>query len=297
MFSNSKNCVGATNSVRGVKKHQLPIVHEHVQVDPNSTCAWGHCLSLPATHEKKCDGKGKCNAVDGGLACYSCLMSRKKNGNSNPMRWLSKCYYEMIRVKERSNRTSMTPADYKDMQSFSKNHKSRFTPEGLTLYNENLNMHECLKETIQLNHRINNKKEIVIDENIDSVDNFFQKAADLHKKSDSFRNDVITCLLRAMMVKQSSGRLNTRKEEKTYDFFRCLRDLSPQACVFVSANCGLDGKAVSDRWMRQLNQRDRGECTFNSSVKNIYNFIRTKCEQVKQKDQVLVFSMSIDATV
>ena len=192
--------MGIINSVHGKKKYQLPIVHKYVQVDPNSTYAWGYYLSLPAMCEKKCDGKGKYNAVDGSLACYSCLISRKKNRNSNPMRWLSKCYYEMIRVKERSYRTSITPADYKDMQSFTKNHKSRVTPEGLILYNENLNMHEYLKETIQLNHRINNKKEIVIDKNIDSVDNFFQKAAGLHKKSDSFRNNVVIC---------SSRRLNT----------------------------------------------------------------------------------------
>ena len=74
MFSNSKNCVGIINSVHGKKKYQLLIVHKYVQVDPNSTYVWGYYLSLPAIYEKKCDGKGKYNAVDGGLACYSCLM-------------------------------------------------------------------------------------------------------------------------------------------------------------------------------------------------------------------------------
>jgi hypothetical protein len=134
-------------------------------------------------------------------------------------------------------------------------------------------MYEYLKESIELNNRINSKKEIVFEENADSVDNFFQKAADLYKKCGLFRNNVVICLLRAMVVKQSSGKLNLQKEAKLNDFFRYLRSLSPQASMFVSANCGLGGKAVSDRWMRQLNQRDRGVCTFNSSVKNIYNFI------------------------
>ena len=61
--------------------------------------------------------------------------------------------------------------------------------------------------------------------------------------------------------------------------------------MFVSANCGLGEKAVSDRCMRHLNQKDRGECTFISTVKNMHNFLRAKCEQVKQKDKVLVFSI------
>ena len=57
------------NSVHGKRKHQVPIVHEHLAIDPNSSHEWGVCLSLPARHEKRCDGKGECPAIDGGLAC------------------------------------------------------------------------------------------------------------------------------------------------------------------------------------------------------------------------------------
>ena len=251
---------------------------------------------MPALYEKECDGKGKYNAVDGGLACYRCYMSRKKNGNGNPIRWLTKCFYEIIRVLERSTRSAITPTDFKDINSFRKNQKSRFTADGLNLYEENERMYEYLRESISLNNKIANKRELALEENVDSVDSFFQKAAALYKNSKSFQDNVIVCLLRAMLVKQSSGNLSARKEEKVQNFFRYLRTLSPQASMFVSANCGLDGKAISDRWMKKLNQKDRGVCTFNSSVKNIYNFIRTKIVQVKQKNKHLVFSISIDAT-
>ena len=48
--------------------------------------------------------------------------------------------------------------------------------------------------------------------------------------------------------------------------------------------------------MRTLNQKDRGTCTFQSEVKNIYANIRTKCEQLRQKDLILAYALSIDAT-
>ena len=295
-FSRRMNCVGIINSVYGKRKHQVPVVHKYLTIDPNSSYEWGVYLSLPAIYDKKCDGRGRHPAVDGGLACLPCLMMRKKNGNSNPSRWITKCYYEMLRIQEIRSRSSITPNDFKEIKCFRKNNKSRFTSDGLLLCNEIDSIYEYLKESIHLSNRINTKKEIVIEENVDSVDTFFSKAATAYKKNSSLRDSVIMCLLRAMVVKQKSGRLNVQKEEKLYDFFRYLRCLSPQASMFVSANCGLGGKAVSDRWMRQLNQKDRGECTFNSTVKNIYNFLRTKCEQVKQKNQVLVLSISIDAT-
>ena len=79
---------------------------------------------------------------------------------------------------------------------------------------------------------------------------------------------------------KTSGVSNVRKEHKVLDFFRCLRTLSPQASMFMSANCGLEGKAVLDRWMRKLNQRDRGVYAFHSNVKHMRGNIRTKCEQV-----------------
>ena len=271
-------------------------MHKYILVDPKSTYVWGTFLSLPALYERKCEGKGKYKAIDGGLACYYCWMSRKKSGNCNPSRWVTKVYYKMIRVEERRNRSAITETNFKEVRSFLKNSKSRFTPEGLKLYKENEDMYEYIKETVALNDRISSKKELVIEHNIESVDSFFQKAADLYKKRPALKDNVIMCLLKAMVVKESSGVINLKKEEKLHDFFRYLRSLSPQASMFVSANCGFGGKAVSDRWMRRLNQRDRGACTFNSDVKNIYSNLRTKCEQVKQKDSVLVFSISIDAT-
>ena len=167
----------------------------------------------------------------------------------------------MIRVVERSNRTTITPTDFKDMKCFRKNKKSRFTADGLKLYKANERMHEYLRESVSLNNKTSNKKELALEENADSVDSFFEKVAVLCKKSKSFQDNIIVRLLRAMAVKQLSSNLSTRKEEKAQNFFRYLRTLSPQASVFASANCGLDGKAISDRWMKRLNQKDRGACT------------------------------------
>ena len=90
IHSNQRNCVGMINSICGEKKHQVTAVHKHVKVDSNSSCRWGTYLSMPALCEKEFDGKGKCNAVDSSLACYQCCMSRRKNGDGNPSRWLTK---------------------------------------------------------------------------------------------------------------------------------------------------------------------------------------------------------------
>ena len=280
----------------GKRKEHVPVAHKYVLVDPKSSYVWGTFQSLPALYEKQCDGKGQYKATDGGLACHHCWLSRKRNGNGNPSRWATKVYYEMIKVEERRTRAAITKSDFQDIKSFLKNSKSRFTQEGLNLYKENENMYKYIKETLALNNRISNKKELVMEHNVESADSFFQMAADLYKKKPELKDNVIMCLLRAIVVKESSGVINVRQEEKLQNFFRYLRSLSPQASMFVSANCGFGGKAVSDRWMRRLNQRNRGVCTFNSDVKNIYNNLRTKCEQVKQNEKVLVLSILIDAT-
>ena len=65
--------------------------------------------------------------------------------------------------------------------------------------------------------------------------------------------------------------------------------------MFVSTNIRLEGKAISDRWIRKLNQKDKGVCTFESSIKNLYAIIRTKCEQVQQNKTNVIFSLSVDA--
>lgn len=78
-FSRRMNCVGIINSVYGKRKHQVPVVHKYLTIDPNSSYEWGVYLSLPAIYDKKCDGRGRHPAVDGGLACLPCLMMRKKN--------------------------------------------------------------------------------------------------------------------------------------------------------------------------------------------------------------------------
>ena len=54
------------------------------------------------------------------------------------------------------------------------------------LYDECKNTHKHTKNFIILSNKIADKKEIVIKDNADSVDNFFEKAANLRKKNKSF---------------------------------------------------------------------------------------------------------------
>ena len=105
----------------------------------------GTYLSLLALCENECDGKGTNNTVDGGLAHCECCISRRKSSNANPSRLVSKCFYEMTRVKERSNQSTITLTDFKDMQSFRENNKSRFTADGLNLCIENQKPHKYMK--------------------------------------------------------------------------------------------------------------------------------------------------------
>ena len=105
------------------------------------------------------------------------------------------------KVEERRSYSIIITIDFKNIKCSLHNNKSRFTPKGLILYNKNMNMCDYITETIVLNCRIKNKKEIVLEENVDSVDNFFEKVAHLCKKNDSFKNNIIVCLLRAIVVK------------------------------------------------------------------------------------------------
>ena len=112
------------------------------------------------------------------------------------------------------------------------------------LHEENQHICECAKGYFGLNQKLNIKKEIVIEDSANSINLFFDKATDLRKKNKNFRTNIIMSLLRAIEVKQTSSVLNL--EKKVFDSFRCLRALSPQASIFVSANVGLEGKAVSN---------------------------------------------------
>ena len=70
-----------------------------------------------------------------------------------------------------------------------------------------------------LNKKTVDKKVVVIEGNADSVDNFFEKAANLHKKNQNFKKNVATCLLRAMIVK-SKWCVKCKKRIEVLDFFR-----------------------------------------------------------------------------
>ena len=114
----------------------------------------------------------------------------------------------MIKAEDRRSYSVIATTDLKGIKNCKYNDKSRFTPEGLRLHIENKNIHECMKASIALNNRITNEKEIVLEENVNLVDNFFEKAANLCKKRYSFKNNAITLFFQVMVVKQSSKILN-----------------------------------------------------------------------------------------
>jgi len=197
-------------------------VQTYLLVDAKSKYQWGIYLGLPVLYSITCDKKGKYRAIDGSLAYSSCYLARKNNGNSNPIRWISNSYYQLKKILDQRNCQELAISNCNDIKNFLHYPKDRFTAQGLVLYNENRKMHEYVKEYTILSKTINNKKEIVMEDTADSVDSFFGKAADLYKKNKDFRNNVVTCLLRAMVVKQTSGTLNVKKEQKVFDFFRYL---------------------------------------------------------------------------
>jgi len=97
----------------------------------------------------------------------------KKSADSNPTRWMTKSYYDLKKIEDRRDRQVITTTYYKYVKSFLHVPKNRFTAEGLVLHNENENMCAHAKDFIGLNRRIGDKKEIVLEDNADSVDNFF----------------------------------------------------------------------------------------------------------------------------
>ena len=77
-----------------------------------------------------------------------------------------------MKIEDRKKRQVISTTDYKGIKNFVHKAKSRFTAEGLTLCDENKNMCECVKDFVLLNKRITDKREIIIEDNVGSVDFF-----------------------------------------------------------------------------------------------------------------------------
>ena len=107
---------------------------------------WVHllCVTLIAM------GRVNIEHLIGGLACYNCWFARKKSGNSNSTRWMTKSYYDLKRIEDRRDRQVITTTDYKDIKSLLHVPKNRFTAKGLVLHNENYSMHACAKKILDL---------------------------------------------------------------------------------------------------------------------------------------------------
>ena len=107
----------------------------------------------------------------------------------------------MKKVQDRRNHEDITISDCDIIKNFLHCPKDRLIKAGLALHRENQNMHEWVKGYFGLNQKINKKKEIIMEDITDSVNAFFGKAADFHKKNKNLRNNMIMFLLRIMIVK------------------------------------------------------------------------------------------------
>ena len=108
------------------------------------------------------------------------------------------------------------------------------------------------------------------DDEIDNSSILFEKADQLCKNNKSFRNNIIICLLKAIVVKQSSRHNNLTIEQKLVDFCRYLRTLGKQSYKFVIVNLGIGDKGISERWLREINRKDRGENIFQFVKENMH---------------------------
>ena len=102
-------------------------------------------MGLPALYSIECQKKGTIRSIDGGLACLNYSSARKRNGNSNPIRWISNTYFQLKKIEDRRNREIITLSDCNDIKNFLHYPKDRLTDAGLDLYEENKNMHEYVK--------------------------------------------------------------------------------------------------------------------------------------------------------
>ena len=86
-------------------------------------------------------------------------------------------------------------------------------------------------------------------------------------------------------------------EGKLIDFYRCLRTIDKQSTAFVAANLGIDCRGTSDRWLSELNKKDRSENMFKCEVINTCNNIKTMIESIMtESKETITFSIAIDGT-
>ena len=107
-------------------------------------------MELLALYSLDCQKKGIFRAIDGGLACFHYFSARKRNGNSNPSRWILNTYYQLKKVEDRRNRESITLTDCNDIKNFMHYPKDRLTQAGLLLYNENTHLNDYVKGYFEL---------------------------------------------------------------------------------------------------------------------------------------------------
>ena len=116
-----------------------------------------------------------------------CKLLRKKQGSSDPERWISRCYDEHCRLEARRVRKVLTKSGFNDLKNMIHRAKlqERCTLEGIMLHEEN--QHKCnyLKEVIKLNKNLGTSAAHEHEETVDST-SFFLKKQHYAKKTLNF---------------------------------------------------------------------------------------------------------------
>ena len=132
---------------------------------------------------------------------------------------------------------------------------------------------------------MNELKPKSINNNYNSSTKLFENAAEMYEKEPNFCSSLVVCLLKSAVYQHSAGVNTIRKESKLVDFYRYLHSINNQSCKFVAANLGLNGIGISDRWLRHLNSKDRGDNVFKCEVKDIHNSINKLINQMKDNEK------------
>ena len=84
--------------------------------------------------------------------------------------------------------------------------------EGIKLFNECKTLCDHIREAKKLNNLMSSSKPLFKEDEIDNSVALFKRVEQLCKYNKSFRNNIIICLLKAIVAKQPTGRNNVPME-------------------------------------------------------------------------------------
>ena len=77
--------------------------------------------------------------------------------------------------------------------------------EGIKLFSECKTLHNYIQEAKKLNNLMSSSKSLFKEDEINNSVTLFKRAEQLCKYNKNFRNNIVICLLKAIIAKQSTG--------------------------------------------------------------------------------------------